>query len=64
MEQTDFLCAEGLDYGLDFEAALGNSDLVKWKSGPQVGVNPQRNNTKLFFLYPVPYCYSCETVYA
>jgi hypothetical protein len=38
-------CAEGLDYGLDFEAALEDSSLVKWKSGAQV--------SPLFLLPPV-----------
>lgn len=31
------LCVEGLDQGLDFEAALSDSRLPKWRSGPQVG---------------------------
>lgn len=30
--------AESVDQGLDFEAALQDSDLPKWKSGPQVRI--------------------------
>ena len=33
---TVIFVSEGVDQGLDFEAALSDSDLPKWKSGPQV----------------------------
>lgn len=36
IELAQMTLREGLDYGLDFEAALGDSSLVKWKSGAQV----------------------------